>query len=220
MTLIILICSAAVSIILGAITEGFSGCIDGIAILCAVLIVLNVTAVNDLQKDKQFRELNAENNRRSIKVKRDGKMVTVITDNLVVGDIVQISAGDTVPADGIYLSGNNVKMDESKLTGESDQVEKGAKNPFIVSSSECHEGTLTMVVVAVGPHSVFGRMRSMIESSGNEFTPLQVKLARLAKQLSGVGGFMAVITVLVIIGMHLYRYFSGQGTVDAEGNPY
>ena len=209
-----------VSIILGAITEGLSGCIDGVAILCAVLIVLNVTAINDLQKDKQFRELNAENNRRNITVIRDGHQSQILVDDLVVGDIVQISAGDTVPADGIYLSGNNVKMDESKLTGESDQVEKGAKNPFIVSSSECHEGTLTMLVVAVGPHSVFGRMRSMIESSGNEFTPLQVKLARLAKQLSGVGGFMAIITVLVIIGMHLYRYFTGRGTVDSNGNPY
>ena len=220
-TMILLTFSAIISISLGLYTEGFpTGCFDGGAIIVAILVCLNVSAVNDLQKDKQFRMLNAENNRSNITVIRDGHQSQILVDDLVVGDIVQISAGDTVPADGIYLSGNNVKMDESKLTGESDQVEKGAKNPFIVSSSECHEGTLTMVVVAVGPHSVFGRMRSMIESSGNEFTPLQVKLARLAKQLSGVGGFMAVITVLVIVGMHLYRYFSGQGTVDAEGNPY
>ena len=220
-TMILLTFSAIISISLGLYTEGFpTGCFDGGAIIVAILVCLNVSAINDLQKDKQFRMLNAENNRSNITVIRDGHQSQILVDDLVVGDIVQISAGDTVPADGIYLSGNNVKMDESKLTGESDQVEKGAKNPFIVSSSECHEGTLTMVVVAVGPHSVFGRMRSMIESSGNEFTPLQVKLARLAKQLSGVGGFMAVITVLVIVGMHLYRYFSGQGTVDAEGNPY
>ena len=219
MTLIILICSAAVSIILGAITEGFSGCIDGIAILCAVLIVLNVTAVNDLQKDKQFRELNAENNRRSIKVKRDGKMVTVITDNLVVGDIVQISAGDTVPADGIYLSGNNVKMDESKLTGESDQIEKGAKNPFIVSSSECHDGSCLMVVTAVGPNSVFGRMRTMIEGDNEELTPLQVKLNILSKQITVLGFVVGVLTIVVMIAQYLYKFFTGQGTVDAEGKP-
>ena len=220
LTLIILICAAIVSIILGAATEGLQGCYDGLAILLAVVIVLNVTAINDLQKDKQFRQLNAINNRRNIKVKRDGKMVTVVTDDLVVGDIVQISAGDTVPADGIYISGNNMKMDESKLTGESDQVEKGAKNPFIVSSTECHEGSLTMVVVAVGPNSVFGHMRSMIESGGHEFTPLQIKLSHLTKQLSGVGGFMAIVTVVIIVGTHLYHFFNGNGTVDEAGNPY
>lgn len=168
-TLIILIIAALVSIVLGIYSEGWqSGWLDGAAILFAVIIVLNVTAINDLQKDKQFRQLNAINNRRNIKVRRDGQMVTIITDDLVVGDIVQINAGDTIPADGIYISGSNVKMDESKLTGESDQVEKGAKNPFIVSSSECHDGSCLMLVTAVGANSVFGRMKTMIEGDNEE----------------------------------------------------
>ena len=180
MTLIILIIAAIVSIVLGIYSDGWAtGWFDGTAILLAVVIVLNVTAVNDLQKDKQFRALNAVNNRRNIKVRRDGQMITVVTDDLVVGDIVQINAGDTVPADGLYISGNNLKMDESKLTGESDQVEKGAKNPFIVSSSECHDGSCLMVITAVGPNSVFGRMRTMIEGDNEEQTPLQVKLDTL-----------------------------------------
>ncbi|KNB44679.1 calcium-transporting ATPase [Blastocystis sp. subtype 4] len=219
LTLIILICAAIVSIILGAATEGLQGCYDGLAILLAVVIVLNVTAINDLQKDKQFRQLNAINNRRNIKVKRDGKMVTVVTDDLVVGDIVQISAGDTVPADGIYISGNNMKMDESKLTGESDQVEKGAKNPFIVSSSECHDGSCLMVVTAVGPNSVFGRMKTMIEGDNEEQTPLQAKLDILSKQITILGFTVGVLTIIVIIAKYLFLFFTGKGTVDDMGNP-
>ena len=208
MTLIILIIAAVISIILGIYSDGWqTGWFDGSAILLAVVIVLNVTAINDLQKDKQFRALNAVNNRRNIKVRRDGQMITVVTDDLVVGDIVQINAGDTVPADGIYISGNNMKMDESKLTGESDQVEKGAKNPFIVSSSECHDGSCLMIVTAVGPNSVFGRMRTMIEGDNEDETPLQMKLNTLSTQISVLGAVVGVLTILVMIVKHVIAFF-------------
>ena len=174
LTLILLSIAAVISIFLGVRTEGWGeGWYDGAAIIIAVVVCVNVTAVNDLQKDKQFRALNAVNNRKMIKVLRNGAMQLVVIDDIMVGDIVEIAAGDTVPADGIFLSGNNVKMDESKLTGESDQVEKGAKNPFIVSSTECHEGSMKVLVTAIGPNSVFGRMRAMIESDGDDYTPLR-----------------------------------------------
>ena len=221
LTLILLTIAALISIVLGARTEGWpDGYYDGFAILLAVFVCVNVTAINDLQKDKQFRALNAINNRKMIKVLRDGKMQLVVTDDLVVGDIVEIAAGDTVPADGYYLSGNKVRMDESKLTGESDQVEKGDKNPFIVSSTECHEGSLKMVVTAVGQNSVFGRMRSMIESDNDEDTPLQIKLAKLAQGLSVIGALVALLTVVVMIGFCIYSCVTGKGSLDANGKPY
>ena len=221
LTLILLTIAALISIVLGARTEGWpDGYYDGFAILLAVFVCVNVTAINDLQKDKQFRALNAINNRKMIKVLRDGEMQLVVTDDLVVGDIVEIAAGDTVPADGYYLSGNKVRMDESKLTGESDQVEKGDKNPFIVSSTECHEGSLKMVVTAVGQNSVFGRMRSMIESDNDEDTPLQIKLAKLAQGLSVIGALIALLTVVVMIGFCVYSCVTGKGSLDADGKPY
>ena len=217
LTLILLSIAAVISIFLGVRTEGWGeGWYDGAAIIIAVVVCVNVTAVNDLQKDKQFRALNAVNNRRSIKVLRNGAMQLVVIDDIMVGDIVEIAAGDTVPADGIFLSGNNVKMDESKLTGESDQVEKGAKNPFIVSSTECHEGSMKVLVTAIGPNSVFGRMRAMIESDGDDYTPLQVKLANLAKMLSMVGATVAAVTVVVMIALHLVTFFTRGTAWDDE----
>ncbi|CBK19549.2 uncharacterized protein [Blastocystis hominis] len=141
-------------------------------------------------------------------------MVTVVTDDLVVGDIVQISAGDTVPADGIYISGNNLKMDESKLTGESDQVAKGAKNPFIVSSSECHDGSCLMLVTAVGPNSVFGRMKTMIEGDNEGITPLQAKLSKLSTQISVLGAVVGVGTVAIMIIKHIVNFAMGNGNAS------
>ena len=219
-TMILLTFSAIISISLGVYTEGWeTGWFDGSAIIIAILVCLNVSAINDLQKDKQFRILNAANNRMMVTTIRNGEKCLISTDDLVVGDIIQISAGDTVPADCYYLNGSNVKMDESKLTGESDQVDKNeVKNPFLVSSTECHEGSCTALIVAVGQHSVFGHMRAMIESEGETYTPLQVKLAKLAKQLSLLGCFMGIITMIFIIGMHLYHFFIGEGTVDENGN--
>ena len=221
-TMILLTFSAIISISLGVYTEGWeTGWFDGSAIIAAILVCLNVSAINDLQKDKQFRILNAANNRMMVTTIRNGEKCLISTDDLVVGDIIQVSGGDTVPADCYYLNGSNVKMDESKLTGESDQVDKNeVKNPFLVSSTECHEGSCTALIVAVGQHSVFGHMRAMIESEGESYTPLQVKLAKLAKQLSLMGCFMGVITMIFIIAMHLWHFFSGEGTVDVNGNPY
>ena len=212
-TLILLSIAAVISIALGVYTEGWDdGWYDGFAIIIAVAVCVNVTAINDLQKDKQFRALNAVNNAKQIRTLRGGEMVLVKTDDIVVGDIVEITAGDSVPADGYFLNGSNVKMDESKLTGESDQVEKNESNPFIVSSSECHEGSFKMVVIAVGSNSVFGRMRAMIESEGDDNTPLQIKLAQLAKQLSIIGASVAVVTVVVMIVLHIVTFLTGYGT--------
>ncbi|CBK24619.2 uncharacterized protein [Blastocystis hominis] len=212
-TLILLSIAAVISIALGVYTEGWDdGWYDGFAIIIAVAVCVNVTAINDLQKDKQFRALNAVNNAKQIRTLRGGEMVLVKTDDIVVGDIVEITAGDSVPADGYFLNGSNVKMDESKLTGESDQVEKNESNPFIVSSSECHEGSFKMVVIAVGSNSVFGRMRAMIESEGDDNTPLQIKLALLAKQLSVIGASVAVVTVVVMIVLHVVTFLTGNGT--------
>ena len=134
-TLILLSIAAVISIALGVYTEGWDdGWYDGFVIIIAVAVCVNVTAINDLQKDKQFRALNAVNNAKQIRTLRGGEMVLVKTDDIVVGDIVEITAGDSVPADGYFLNGSNVKMDESKLTGESDQVEKNESNPFEVKT--------------------------------------------------------------------------------------
>jgi P-type Ca2+ transporter type 2C len=98
--------------------------VEGVTIIVAVLIVVGVGSVNDWQKEKQFESLNEKREDRFIKVLRDGREQLVHVHNVVVGDIVLLEPGDVIPCDGVFLSGHNVRCDESSATGESDAIKK------------------------------------------------------------------------------------------------
>ena len=98
--------------------------VEGVTILVAVLIVVGVGSVNDWQKEKQFEALNDKREDRFVKVLRDGREQLIHIHNVVVGDIVLLEPGDVIPCDGVFLSGHNVRCDESSATGESDTIKK------------------------------------------------------------------------------------------------
>eukprot|EP01136_Pigoraptor_vietnamica_P010647 Opistho-1_new@48531 len=175
LTLIVLIISGAVSLILGVTIEdpGDFHWIEGVTILIAVVIVVTVAAVNDYQKEKQFRKLNAVKEDVSIKVIRDGRPTEVSTFDLVVGDVVRLEVGDILTADGIMIDGNDLKMDESSMTGESDLIRKDSERPFLFSGTSVMEGIGRMLVVAVGPHSQAGIITTLITGVKIERTPSQ-----------------------------------------------
>lgn len=160
----ILIVAAIFSLILGMVFEGVEkGWIEGFAILIAVVIVSLVTAVNDYQKEKQFRNLQGKiESEHKIAVIRSGQQQQIITKNLVVGDLCQLKYGDVVPADGIIVQNNDLKIDESSLTGESDMVKKGESDPSLYSGTHVTEGSCKMVVTAVGPNSQAGIIFSLL----------------------------------------------------------
>jgi P-type E1-E2 ATPase len=202
LTLLLLLAAAVVSIVMGMIIAPETGWLEGCAILIAVAIVLNVGAINDLQKDKQFRDLNAINNIQTVKVRRDGKMGTVQNGDIVVGEVVILEAGDQVPADGLFIKGSNVKVDESSMTGEPDHVKKSDRRPYLISGTEVMEGSLDMLVVAVGRHSVMGRISELLGGE-NTVTPLQAKLEKLATQVSKLGMFVACVVILAMSTLHI-----------------
>ncbi|ORZ19375.1 PMCA-type calcium-translocating P-type ATPase [Absidia repens] len=96
--------------------------VEGVAIIVAVLIVVLVGSVNDFQKEKQFRKLNAKKEDRAVKATRDDSTVMISVHDILVGDILHLEPGDIVAADGIFIEGHNLKCDESAATGESDAV--------------------------------------------------------------------------------------------------
>ncbi|KAI7875652.1 PMCA-type calcium-translocating P-type ATPase [Lichtheimia hyalospora FSU 10163] len=98
--------------------------VEGVAILVAVIIVVLVGSVNDFQKERQFRKLNAKKEDRAVKGTRDGVISMVSVHDIQVGDILHLEPGDIVAADGIFIEGHNLKCDESAATGESDAVRK------------------------------------------------------------------------------------------------
>ncbi|KAK8807241.1 hypothetical protein WA158_004000 [Blastocystis sp. Blastoise] len=205
--LIILTIAGSISLVLGFIMNGFDdGWIEGFSILLAVGTCVFLSALTDMNKEKELFELCQENQKRYIEVTRDGKIVEILIYDIVVGDIVHINQGDSIPCDGIFIAGNKLSINESKLTGESDNVIKNEKDPFLISSTECFEGSCIMLVTSVGKNSVFGRMKLLIEGQGEEQTPLQLKLEDLTKFLSTIGLVTCGVTLLgmlIIYGVRL-----------------
>uniref|UniRef100_A0AAV2IWS8 P-type Ca(2+) transporter n=1 Tax=Knipowitschia caucasica TaxID=637954 RepID=A0AAV2IWS8_KNICA len=118
-------------------TESEAGWIEGAAILLSVVCVVLVTAFNDWSKEKQFRGLqNRIEQEQKFTVVRGGQVIQIPVAEIVVGDIAQVKYGDLLPADGVLIQGNDLKIDESSLTGESDHVKKTQdKDPMLLSGN-------------------------------------------------------------------------------------
>ncbi|RLN95016.1 hypothetical protein BBJ28_00021312 [Nothophytophthora sp. Chile5] len=163
-TIIILTISGIFSIILSSTVGDHkdTGWVEGACIILAVLVVTLVTAVNDYQKEQQFRALNAVKEDEKIKVIRNGVPAEVSKWSLVVGDIVRVDLGDIIPADGMVFDEKELKMDESAMTGESDLLSKNRDNPFLLSGTKVMEGLGKMLVICVGESSQAGIIKSLI----------------------------------------------------------
>ncbi|KAE9417617.1 hypothetical protein Angca_006875, partial [Angiostrongylus cantonensis] len=174
-TLVILLVSAIVSLALsfyrppddGTViddSEHDAGWIEGVAILISVIVVVLVTALNDYTKERQFRGLQAKiETEHKFSVIRGGQSVQVVVNELVVGDVAQIKYGDLLPADGVLIQANDLKIDESSLTGESDLIRKTPDHdPVILSGTHVMEGSAKMLVTAVGVNSQTGIIMTLL----------------------------------------------------------
>lgn len=150
--------------------EGETGWIEGAAILLSVVCVVLVTAFNDWSKEKQFRGLQSRiEQEQKFTVIRGGQVIQIPVADITVGDIAQVKYGDLLPADGILIQGNDLKIDESSLTGESDHVRKSLdKDPLLLSGTHVMEGSGRMVVTAVGVNSQTGIIFTLLGAGGEE----------------------------------------------------
>ncbi|KAG8436240.1 hypothetical protein GDO86_007367 [Hymenochirus boettgeri] len=150
--------------------EAEAGWIEGAAILLSVVCVVLVTAFNDWSKEKQFRGLQSRiEQEQKFTVVRGSQVIQIPVAELVVGDIAQVKYGDLLPTDGIFIQGNDLKIDESSLTGESDQVRKSVdKDPMLLSGTHVMEGSGRMLVTAVGVNSQTGIIFTLLGASEAE----------------------------------------------------
>ncbi|KTF77755.1 hypothetical protein cypCar_00019658 [Cyprinus carpio] len=160
--------------------EAEAGWIEGAAILLSVLCVVLVTAFNDWSKEKQFRGLQSRiEQEQRFAVVRNGTVIQIPVAEIVVGDIAQIKYGDLLPADGVLIQGNDLKIDESSLTGESDHVRKSiAKDPMLLSGTHVMEGSGKMVVTAVGVNSQTGIIFTLLGAGEMEEEKKDCKKAK------------------------------------------
>ncbi|KAK9975918.1 hypothetical protein ABG768_021145 [Culter alburnus] len=150
--------------------ESEAGWIEGAAILLSVICVVLVTAFNDWSKEKQFRGLQSRiEQEQKFTVVRGGQVIPIPVAEIVVGDIAQIKYGDLLPADGVLIQGNDLKIDESSLTGESDHVKKSLeKDPLLLSGTHVMEGSGKMVVTAVGVNSQTGIIFTLLGAAEDD----------------------------------------------------
>lgn len=209
--------------------------VEGLAIAIAVVIVVLVTGLNDYRREKQFVALNAKKDDRQIKAIRSGKSVLISVYDVVVGDVLHLESGDSVPADGILIDGHGIRCDESSATGESDAMKKTSGlevwnriidqtatsklDPFIISGSKVLEGVGTYLVTAVGVNSSFGQVMVSLQTE-NEGTPLQIKLARMANWIGYLGTAAAGLLFFILLVRFLAGLSSNQDTSAKKGSAF
>ncbi|KAM0948760.1 putative P-type Ca(2+) transporter [Dioscorea sansibarensis] len=212
LTLIILMICAVISIIVGLPTEGWpKGMYDGLGILLSIFLVVIVTAVSDYKQSLQFKALDKEKKKIFIQVTRDGYRQKISIYDLVVGDIVHLSIGDQVPADGLFISGYLLLIDESSLSGESEPVYISHQKPFLMAGTKVQDGSAKMLVTSVGMRTEWGKLMETLSQGGEDETPLQVKLNGVATIIGKIGLLFATLTFSVLLGRFLVHKANSVG---------
>ena len=232
----ILIAAAVVQIILGSLfgEDPSKDWVDGVSIIAAVIVVTLVGSITNYQKEMKFHELNAiQNKGTTYKIIRNGIPSDIISDDILVGDLISIMIGDILPADLLLIEGNGLKLDESSLTGESDNLKKEnydkcreiieneetnrVPSPLMLSGSNCVEGTGYAIVLAVGDHSQKGIIKRTVDNAQeNNKTPLQIKLDVIVEYIGWFGMAAGATTLVALTLRFIIHFFQNQKEFDKE----
>ncbi|MGI6110535.1 MAG: calcium-translocating P-type ATPase, PMCA-type, partial [Eubacteriaceae bacterium] len=215
--ILMLLGAAAITLIVNMIrlyTGTQTEFIECAGIFAAIFLSVGVTVIMEGKSEEAFKALNKINEDIRIKVIRDGCITEISQEDLVVGDIVELAVGDSIPADIRILSSSGLRTDESALTGESDTVKKDAetvctnsKTPVAERSNMLYsgcfvtDGTARGIVTAVGEDTEFGLIAKELREFSDDTTPLQEKMDRLGKFITilGVAAAAVVFTIELII---------------------
>ena len=183
--------------------------LNGAVILLAVFVVVVVECVNNEQKQRAFMNLNAASEETSLaSVTRAGARTLVPRRDVVVGDVVDLQAGDVSPADALVCESADFLVDQSHITGESDESKK-RPGDVVFAGSRVTSGRGSALSVAVGETSSCGEIAEMIGVGGDEdATPLQRRLQKLAFDIGSYG-----VAAAACVGTIL----AWKTTVDAVG---
>lgn len=188
---------------------------EPVGILIAILIANGVSAVSESKQEGKASALKAEEEAKEMaKVIRDGKLQEVHVSEIVVGDIVYLQAGDKLPADGEIVEGD-LKVDQAALNGETEEATKIPKPDGeeynikdLLNLYYAYRGTVVcggegyMEVKVVGDKTLFGELALEVQED-TRATPLQVKLGKLAKQISTFGYIGAIAIVISVLAKTL-----------------
>lgn len=199
---------------------------EPVGILIAIMIANGVASISESQQEGKASALKAEEEAKEMaKVIRDGKLMEIHVNEVVVGDIVYLQAGDKIAADGEIIEGS-IKVDQASLNGETEEAKKtvnmdGSEYDVkdLLNTCYAYRGTVVcggeayMEVKVVGDKTLFGELALEVQEDTRE-TPLQVKLSKLAKQISTFGYIGAIA---IVIGVFAKTLISGATPSDFYG---
>ena len=216
--IIVLLVAAALSLAMAFMEGNFT---ETIGILCAILLATCVGFLFEWDAMRRFRRLNRVNDEQPVKVRRGGVMREIPRREVVVGDLVSLEAGETVPADGELVEAVSLQMDESTLTGEPETAKYVDEELFdpeatypsnrLLRGTTVRDGYGRMVVTAVGDATEAGRVTEQATVQSGEQTPLHRQLTRLSRQIGKVGIALSVLIFVILIG----KAFLVEGLADA-----
>lgn len=204
---------------------GYAEIYEPVGTIVTVLIVATVTARTSLTSDDEYHALRARTAKDRAKLRRDGGLHVLPVDEIVVGDLVILQGGDKIPADGVLISGD-LRVSNAALNGETEECHKRADaaavfpekttgdtfvdGTTLFRGSVVFDGEGILQVCRVGTATMMGQMASEMQAR-EPASPLQVKLAKLADQISAFG----YISGIVIVALYMMFFALRAGGIEA-----
>ena len=207
----ILLLAAVLSLAIGFVHKDFT---ESIGIICAIILATCVGFWFEWDAMRRFRRLNQVNDDIPVKVMRDGAMHEVPRRDVVVGDVVYIESGETVPVDGELVEAVSLRINESTLTGELEvdkTVDEAHFDPdatypsnVVLRGTTVADGYGVMVSTAVGDATEAGRVTEQATVQSEEQTPLNRQLTRLSKLIGRAGIVLSIAIFCVMLGKAIF----------------
>lgn len=166
---------------------------ETLGILIAILLASLISSLSEYGSEKAFKRLQEESSNIDVLVKRNGKIVKIKINEVVVDDIVYLESGSLVPADGIIKKGS-ILIDESALNGESKEISKN-EGDKILKGSIVYEGACYLKVINVGKNTIYGNIEKEVMEKTID-SPLRSRLHKLAKVISIIGYIGSALVVI------------------------
>lgn len=175
---------------------------ETIGIVIAILLASLISAISEYGSNKAFERMQEESSKINVRVRRNKKIIEISIDDIVKNDVIILSSGEKIPADGILIRGK-LSVDESSLNGESKEVYKElTKDINIISDKNkvyrgttIYDGTAEVLITKVGMDTLYGKMAKEL-TTGEDISPLKLRLTNLAKIISKIGYIAAILIAI------------------------
>ncbi len=215
-------------LLIAAIISGVTGEWAGMAVIFVVIIMNAILGTVQYLKAEKSLDALKKLSAPSAKVMRDGEVVTIPSEQVTIGDIIVLEAGDLIVADGRIIENYSLQVNESSLTGESTAVEKtdsviegenvalGDQVNMVFSGSLVTYGRAIMVVTAVGMQTEIGKIAKLMNETGEKLTPLQKSLNKFSQMLA----IIIMVISIVVFGLTLWRSFDPDNVLKTVLNSF